>query len=389
MTTAVIKPDDATSEFEDFYTAHFGDTVAMTYGFTADLGEAQDIAQEAFARAWQRWRDLSAYDNPVAWVRRVATNLAHSRWRRVRVAASYLVRQRPPEPTPEIDPDHVAVVAALRKLPTDQRRAIVLHHLLDLPVTQVADELEMPVGTVKSLLHRGRNSLADDLSIDVRGSVKTPPAGEVVKRAKKHQRVRNGVAAGTAVLVLAGVYSVVDFVRGAAPAPQSTFGVVATAVAPDDPMRQVDWSRATIEFSGSPTTCPSGLVRFEPMELGSIAWGPGQAFPRASFDTSSVALGDLTGDGRAEAALIVTCFLEPETDDQPHRLLVVQRRADGSLHDLGWTGRADSIVLSTRITRQTLIADSRPHPSANGWTVQPGTSDAWRWDGTSFEPVAR
>jgi len=53
MTTTVLHGD-----FDGFYRAHFGDTVAMVYTFTADLPEAQDIAQEAFARAWQRWRTV-------------------------------------------------------------------------------------------------------------------------------------------------------------------------------------------------------------------------------------------------------------------------------------------------------------------------------------------
>ncbi|WP_162908091.1 SigE family RNA polymerase sigma factor, partial [Allorhizocola rhizosphaerae] len=195
MTSAV-----AQSDFDLFYEAHFGDTVAMTYGFTADLGEAQDIAQEAFCRAWLRWRELSSYDNPVAWVRRVATNLAHSRWRRLRVAATHLVRQREPEPVPAVNPDHVAVVAALRKLPAAQRRAVVLHHLMDLPVTEVAEQLEVPVGTVKSWLHRARTALADDLRVDVRGAVTTPPAQEVLDRAGRRRRARVATAAGAMVL---------------------------------------------------------------------------------------------------------------------------------------------------------------------------------------------
>jgi RNA polymerase sigma-70 factor (ECF subfamily) len=52
------------------------------------------------------------------------------------------------------------LVAALRQLPAAQRRAVVLHHIVDLPVTEVADELGVPVGTVKAWLHRGRQTLA-------------------------------------------------------------------------------------------------------------------------------------------------------------------------------------------------------------------------------------
>ena len=55
---------------------------------------------------------------------------------------------------------HVALVAALRELPEAQRRAIVLHHLADLPVEAVARELGAPVGTIKARLSRGRTALA-------------------------------------------------------------------------------------------------------------------------------------------------------------------------------------------------------------------------------------
>jgi RNA polymerase sigma-70 factor (ECF subfamily) len=153
----------AAAAFDSLYQAHYGDVVAMLHALTGDLGEAQDLSQEAFFRAWQRWDALATYDNPVAWIRRVALNLAGSRWRHLRVADRHLRRERPAV-VPALQPDHVAMVAALRKLPGDQRRALVLHHMLDLPVAEVAHELGVAVGTVKSWLHRGRAALAAQLA---------------------------------------------------------------------------------------------------------------------------------------------------------------------------------------------------------------------------------
>lgn len=152
----------AAEEFDELFRAHYGDVVAMAYALTGDLAEAQDLAQEGFCRAWQRWSRLAGYDDPLAWVRRVVANLATSRWRRLAVAARHLRRERA-EPAPPLGPDHVALVAALRNLPERQRRAVVLHHLLDLPVAEVARELGVADGTVKSWLHRGRTALAAHL----------------------------------------------------------------------------------------------------------------------------------------------------------------------------------------------------------------------------------
>ena len=58
----------------------------------------------------------------------------------------------------------MALVAALRQLPEAQRRALVLHHLCDLPVQEVAAEVGAPVGTVKARLSRGRSALLGLLS---------------------------------------------------------------------------------------------------------------------------------------------------------------------------------------------------------------------------------
>jgi RNA polymerase sigma-70 factor (ECF subfamily) len=154
--------DDA-ADFDALYQARYGDVVAMLHAFVGEQGAAEDLAQEAFCRAWQRWRTVAAYEEPLAWIRRVALYLATSRWRRLRVARMHLRRERPLH-VPELGPDHVALVAALRHLPADQRRAIVLHHLVDLPVADVAHEMQVAVGTVKSWLHRGRAALAAQLA---------------------------------------------------------------------------------------------------------------------------------------------------------------------------------------------------------------------------------
>jgi RNA polymerase sigma-70 factor, ECF subfamily len=62
--------------------------------------------------------------------------------------------------TPPISVERVALADALRTLPRSYRQVIVLHHLLELPVEQVARELGIPTGTVKGRLWRGRRALA-------------------------------------------------------------------------------------------------------------------------------------------------------------------------------------------------------------------------------------
>ena len=149
--------------FEEFYAAHFGVLSAQLRAATGDLSEAQDLVQEAFTRAWPRWERLAAYDDPVAWVRRVAWNLAMSRWRRARTAARFLRRSRP-EIVDGPEPDRVVLTAALATLPLSHRRAIVLYYMAGLTSVDIARECGVSEATVRSWLHRGRARLLAHLS---------------------------------------------------------------------------------------------------------------------------------------------------------------------------------------------------------------------------------
>jgi RNA polymerase sigma-70 factor (ECF subfamily) len=148
-------------EFDDFYGATVDRLTGQLYAMTGDLAEAQDVVQEAFVRAWQRRRTLSEAEHPEAWVRTVAWRLAVSRWRRVRnsVTASRRHAAQASQPRPP-SVDSMALVTALRQIPEAQRVAIVLHHLCDMSVEQVARETGVPPGTVKARLARGRAALA-------------------------------------------------------------------------------------------------------------------------------------------------------------------------------------------------------------------------------------
>jgi RNA polymerase sigma-70 factor (ECF subfamily) len=153
--------------FEECYAASFRALATQLYVYTGDMDLAHDLVQEAFCRALSRWSKLVEYDDPTAWVRRVAFNLANSRWRRAKTALQYLLKQR----VEHIDgpsPDRVTAVAALATLPEAQRRAVVLHYLADLSVADIAAQEGVAVGTVKSWLHRGRAALAARIGTEVK-----------------------------------------------------------------------------------------------------------------------------------------------------------------------------------------------------------------------------
>lgn len=148
------------ASFDEFYRATRRRLVAFLYALSSDLADAHDVAQEAYTRAWQRWHTVGAYGDPEAWVRTVAYRLQLNRWRKARNRlVAYRRRGADPPVAPPSD-DTLAVVRALRQLPSDQRLAIVLFHLLDLPVSEVADETGASISAVKARLARGRNNLS-------------------------------------------------------------------------------------------------------------------------------------------------------------------------------------------------------------------------------------
>jgi RNA polymerase sigma-70 factor (ECF subfamily) len=149
-------------DFSEFYAAHFHGITVQLFAFTGDFAQAQDLAQEAFTRAVIRWDKLRGYDDPATWVRRVAFNLASSRWRRNRIAAAYVRRQRE-QHVDGPSPDRVLLARALAALPERHRRVVILHYLADLSVADIAEQERVSPNTVKSWLHRGRTELAAQL----------------------------------------------------------------------------------------------------------------------------------------------------------------------------------------------------------------------------------
>lgn len=144
----------------DFYEAAYPRLVGLLTLASGSRADAEELVQEAFARLIPRWDTVREYDNPEAWVRTVAFRLASSRWRRAGIAARALVRLGPPPVVAEPGTARLDAERLLAGLPPKHREVLVLHHALGLPVEQVARELGVPVGTVKSRLSRARDAAA-------------------------------------------------------------------------------------------------------------------------------------------------------------------------------------------------------------------------------------
>lgn len=176
--TAGTKPDPSPREegvdvafetFESFYRQEFRDVVGLAYALSGSRLGAEDLAQEAFVAAHQRWDRISGYDKPGAWVRRVVANLAISGFRRKAAEAKALARlagQRH-RPLPELDTEDEDFWRNVRRLPDQQAKAIALFYIEDRSVADIAEILECSPATAKVHLHRGRRTLAKRLGLEV------------------------------------------------------------------------------------------------------------------------------------------------------------------------------------------------------------------------------
>jgi RNA polymerase sigma-70 factor (ECF subfamily) len=144
----------------DVYRASYRRLVTQLIGPCGEVSAAEEVVQEAFVRAIAHGAAFRRADNPEAWLRQVAVNLARSRWRRLKKYAGLMPRLAEPTTIPDLSLDHVSLMAALAQLPRAQREAIAMHHLADLPVHEIAAALDVPPGTIKARLSRGRAALA-------------------------------------------------------------------------------------------------------------------------------------------------------------------------------------------------------------------------------------
>jgi RNA polymerase sigma-70 factor, ECF subfamily len=150
---------------EEVFDLSYRRLVIQLYGVVGDRGEAEDLVQDAFVRAVAAGRRFTETANPEAWLRTTAINLHRSRWRKLRNFSRIKERVGAPQDVPGLD-SRLDVIEALRSLPMEQRQVVALHHLADLRVADIAEELGLPTGTVKSRLSRGREALAQALSTD-------------------------------------------------------------------------------------------------------------------------------------------------------------------------------------------------------------------------------
>ena len=146
--------------FEGLCEEHYERLARTAYLITGDRQEALDLTQETLARAYERWRSVSAMSNPEGWLYRVVTNLAISSRRRSNRRPTK-VMMTAPATVPE--PLDLELTHALQTLTPAQRAAVVCRFYLDMSVEEAAHALEKKPGTVRALTSQAIARLRESL----------------------------------------------------------------------------------------------------------------------------------------------------------------------------------------------------------------------------------
>lgn len=168
------------AQFESFVLAYQDMVFSTAVRLLGNDAEAQDVAQEAFVRAWNHWHDLAGSGSAGGWLKTVTRNLCLNHLQRYRARwkmFSELEREDGEGETREVDfaaadtleqtlltaDQRELIENTLAKLPPDQRVALALYHFEDLDYADIAKQLGVSLGKVKTDIFRARETLRKKL----------------------------------------------------------------------------------------------------------------------------------------------------------------------------------------------------------------------------------
>jgi RNA polymerase sigma-70 factor (ECF subfamily) len=171
-----------TDSFEILVRRHERTIFNLIYRLLGDYDEAAEVAQEVFLSAYKSIGQFRGDANFSTWLYRIGLNHASSRrkslnnaqQRHVPFDGTEVIADRAADPARSFESKEIQqrVQQALNSLEPDDARIIVLRDLQDVPYENVAEMLGIPVGTVKSRLHRARQALKANLSLYFQGNGK-------------------------------------------------------------------------------------------------------------------------------------------------------------------------------------------------------------------------
>lgn len=177
---------DRDAEFTAFVRDVSAELGRVAWFLTGDAARAEDLLQQTLVRTYLAWPRVREGD-AVAYARRIMANARIDAWRKHRREMLTAPADLPTVPAASGADAHAErdrLVRALRALPPRQRRIVVLRHLAGLPEAQVAEDLGVSLGTVKSAASRGLHQLRALLE-DADAAARTAEADRLTPRRRQ------------------------------------------------------------------------------------------------------------------------------------------------------------------------------------------------------------
>ena len=154
---------DRSADFDETFREHYWPMVRSLTVACGDREAAADAVQDAFTRAYTRWRRISRYEQPASWIRHVALNRLRDHFRHEQRSKKVQARLAGGTETTVDEPalPDDALMAAVRRLPTQQQIAVSLFYVEQLSVKEIAASMKLSDGAVKYHLHAGRTALRE------------------------------------------------------------------------------------------------------------------------------------------------------------------------------------------------------------------------------------
>jgi RNA polymerase sigma factor (sigma-70 family) len=166
-TVGAVSHGDAETgvEFEEFYREEFPGLVRAMFLLVPDVDEAQELAQEAMVRVFERWDRVSEMESPGGYLYRVAVNLNRRRIRALAVRARRLLTLRADVRDAEIE-SRRDLAEAIASLSVRLREAFMLVVWLGMSSDEASRILHIAPASVRSRVHRARYQLRDQLNLE-------------------------------------------------------------------------------------------------------------------------------------------------------------------------------------------------------------------------------
>ncbi|MDX1624193.1 MAG: RNA polymerase sigma factor [Gemmatimonadota bacterium] len=152
--------------FDEIYERHVDRVYAICLRLSGDPGRAETLTQDVFVRAWRKLDTFRGESRLSTWLHRIAVNLAlddQRKRKRERARLADLERSDLPPTLARQTETKLALERAVAKLPDRARTALVLHAIEGYKYREIAEMMEVAIGTVKAHVHRARQRLLEEM----------------------------------------------------------------------------------------------------------------------------------------------------------------------------------------------------------------------------------